>query len=245
MGSVKLHQLIATGNDVKRSGETAITAAYQGMQKAANFYGFSRTYAPLKEDDIVYPPEGRKMLSDTDDLLKLISEAFAKQINVQGTLDMGNTIAKADIVVNGNTIATGVPVTSLLWLEKKLVGMRAVISAIPVLDETKSWSFDEGQGRYVTEPTQSIKTKKTEWTEVVVPGTDKHPAQTRDRVKDVAEGTWTLLEWSKATTATKKREYSRRLEELIAAVKSAREQANSVVVEDFHFGNTLTGYLFG
>lgn len=245
MGSVKLHQLIAVGNDTKRAAETAITAAYQGFQKAANFYGFSRTYAPLKDGDLVYPAESKRMLASTEDLLALIADAFTKQINVQATLDMGNTIAKADIAVNGNVIATNVPVTTLLWMEKKLVGMRAVLNALPVLDETKSWSWDEGQGRYVTEPAQTIKTKKQEWTEVVVPGTDKHPAQTRDRVKDVAEGTWTQLEWSNATTATKKKEASRRLEALIAAVKSAREEANSVAVEDFHFGNTLTGYLFG
>ena len=58
------------------------------------------------------------------------------------TQDMGNTHAKADIKVNGQTILPNVPVTYLLFLEKQVVDLETFVTKLPSLDPSEVWEAD-------------------------------------------------------------------------------------------------------
>jgi hypothetical protein len=67
----------------------------------------------------------------------------------------------ADVVVDGVVLATAVPVTHLLFLDKQLSDMRTFIAKLPVLDPAKEWQYDPNKGMYTTKfPEQRIKTRK-------------------------------------------------------------------------------------
>lgn len=241
--TIKLHQLLAFSKEAKAAGQRRATAVYQLLQKPALYGGFTKSYEPIDETGVVYPGE-KVLLQRTvaTDLVNL-SDALVPVYDLQAQLDATNMTARADIVVAGEVLAENVPVTTLLWLEKQLVDLRTIISALPLVSPDKTWTYDDDNGRYAAEIVKTLRTRKAEWTEVVVPATDKHPAQTRDRVKDMPEGWWTLREFSGATTSAAKVAMLSRVDKLTAAVKTAREQANSAAVVELPIGDALVGYV--
>ena len=57
---------------------------------------------------------------------------------VLATQDFANCQAKANVVVDGQTILKEVPVTHLLFLEKQLVDLRTFIDGLPTPEAKKS-----------------------------------------------------------------------------------------------------------
>lgn len=240
----RLNQLIAVEKTVKANTETAFTKAYRTAEKADLFSGLTKVYEPLVEDDVTLPGEKKLVQARVDDLLDGIRALLVRQIDLTVTKDTANGSAAADIVVDGTVIAERVPVTTLLWIEKKLVDVKTFVSKLPVLDPADTWTYDTGNGYYASAPLVTMRQAKEPRFITVHPGTDKIPAQVVRETEDVFKGKWTTTKLSGAIPATRRDALLAKVNELAEAVKRAREEANSVTIEDIRIGDGILGYLF-
>jgi len=129
-------------------------------------------------------------------------------------------------------------------LEKQLAELHAFIKKLPTLDAAETWTFDTASDCYVTEPVQTVKTKKIPRNHVKAEATEKHPAQVEVYYEDVVVGHWKTLKFSGALPATRIKELADRVEKLEQAVKYAREEANAKETVDKKVGDALLGYVF-
>jgi hypothetical protein len=241
---MKLNQLIAVLQSVKANATKAKTEVYQLAQKASLFQGLSRTYQPREEDGYVYPAETQKLTLKAEDLIEKFVQAASEFLDLAATQDTANTQAKADVVVDGQTILAEVPVSYLLFLEKQIQDVKTFIATIPVLPIDKDWQHDSNRGCYVTAPKETVKTKKITDFVVAYEATEHHPAQIKEVSKDVVEGTWSLVEFSGALTHDRVAELLKRVDKLSKAIVQARELANGREVTQVSAADAVFGYLF-
>lgn len=240
----KLNQIVAVEKGVKSKTQKDITAVYHTIQKAPLLTGIARTYEPKDEEGDRLPSEQTLVQVKVEDVLEEATESLTRLFDVTLTKEVTNANAKADVKVNGQTLLADVPVTYLLFLEKQLTDVRTLVAALPVLDPSEVWTLDENTGAYVTQPSQTVKTKKVPKNWVKAEATDKHPAQVEVFHEDVLVGYWTTRKFSGAIPATRKAEFLERVDALVNAVKFAREEANSIDVTDRHAGQAVFDYLF-
>lgn len=243
---VKLNQILAIEKTAKSEGDKTLTAAYQEVQKTPLLSGISRTYQPRDDDGDTLPPESELVQRNVEDILLNVGQGLTRLFDVTLTKDVGNTEARADVVVGGVTILAQVPVTYLLFLEKKLVDFKTFVSKLPVLDPSVKWSEDAtaGRGLWVSDEVKTVKTKKIPRNHVLAEATDKHPAQVQLFHEDVIVGDWTTTKFSGAIPAARRADLIARVNALSDAVKIAREEANSAEVTSLAAGSAIFGYLF-
>jgi hypothetical protein len=237
MTAKKLNQVLAIEKTVKAKREDEFTQLYQNVQKPELSIGFSRTYHPKTEDGEKLPPERKVVQVKVSEVCQRIVDLNKEIFNVTAAKDATNCSAKADLTVDGETIAKNVPATHLLWIEKRLLQLQELIAKLPTLPQDTLWQFDAGQGLYRSEPVETIKTKKIEDI-VVVPGTltKDHPAQTWKKVEDVNVGTWSTTHLSGAIPVDRKKQLLERVEKYMKATKEAREEANQTAVVELPTG---------
>ena len=241
----KLNQLIAVANTKKSEAQAVITKAYHFFQKPKLFEGHERTYQPKNDDDDALPPEPHKVQRLVDELLDTVKKPYVDMLDVVLGQDEGNTKARADVVVDGNVILSQVPVTSLLFLEKKLDELRKLFDTIPVLDISHDWSKDDNSNLYKAEPVKTHRTVKVSEPVVLAEPTEHHPAQVQLVQKDVLHGFWHTVRLSGAWTSKRKAEVLEKVKQLKEAVVKAREEANSTTVTTENIGEKLFGYILG
>ncbi len=225
---MKLNQVIAVEKGIKNRTQTAITEAYHKGQKAGLFLGFSKKYNPRDVDGEVLPAESKKVEVKVKELLTSVQANLDLLFNITATKDYANCLAKADLVVDGTVLLKDVPATYLLFLEKQLVDLRTSVDALPVLDPTQDWMYDENVQVYKTEATQSIRTKKVQRPIVLIAPTTEHPGQAQLITEDQTVGTWSAINMSGAISQPDKVKLVNKVQQLIVAVKQSREQANMV-----------------
>lgn len=240
----KLNQIIALEKGVKADAERSVTNIYHQFQRADAFNGLVRTYEPLEEDGTALPPESKKVTAKVPDLTAQLVADWTRLFDLTATKDTTNQAAVADIVVNGVTLVDSVPVTTLIWLEKRLVELKAIISKMPVTDIAEDWVFDADNEVWRSTTVRTLRQKKVTEYVTVAPATDKHPAQVRDVTKDVPEGYWNTTKLSGATSPSKREQLLARIAVLTEAVKKARETANMTDVYDRSVGQALFGFVF-
>ncbi|TYK53322.1 hypothetical protein FXF68_06325 [Actinomadura decatromicini] len=240
----KLNQIIAIEKGVKGRAQREVADVLRLLQKPVLLSGISRVYRPKDEEGETLPPESTKVQVKSEDALRDVSKTLTRLFDVVATKDWANREASADVVVDGRPILTGVPVTYLLFLEKQLNELHAVLDNLPVLDASESWTYDEGQDVWRAAPVETSRTKKVPRAHVLYEATDKHPAQVETFTEDVIVGTWTKVAFSGALPARRLNELRDRVDRLLAAVKYAREEANTAEVDDRQVGDAVFGYLF-
>lgn len=240
----KLNQIVAVVNGVKTKTQRTLTDVYQGLKKSQLFDGISRAYQPLDEEGETLPPEQKLVQLTTNDAIVTVKEALAKMMDTIYTQDVANCSAKANVVVDGKVLATDVPITHLLFLEKQLVDLHTFVNSLPVLDPAHEWSFDENRGAYATEPVLTNRTKKVYRNHVKSEATKEHPAQVEVYSEDVKVGEWATVKFSGAMPATEKKKMLERVTKLQDAVKMAREEANALEVRDMQVADALLDYIF-
>lgn len=240
----KLNQIIAIEKSIKSQTMRELTDAHQMLQKPALLSGIARTYRPLDDDGEQYPPESTLVQVKSENVITQTSEILAKLFDITATKDWANGEARADVVVDGETILESVPVTYLLFLEKQLTDLHTFVKKLPVLDAAEIWSFDESQDVWATEPIQTTKTKKIPRNHVKAEATTEHPAQVEVYYEDVIVGYWRTVKYSGAMPATRVSTLLTRVRALQEAVKFAREEANSLDVEKQSVGEKVFEYLF-
>jgi hypothetical protein len=241
----KLNEIIAIASGRKGDVQKAVTDAYHKIQKEGLFDGLSRSYKPRTEDGERLPPEQKFPQLRVRDLIADASARWADLFDVTLTLDQGNCLAKADIVVDEQVLAKDVPVTTLLFLEKQLAEVRTFVGKLPVPDPSERWHYDSGQDALATEPSQTARTKKVQKPIVLYDATEHHPAQTQLITEDVIVGDWTQILYTARVPAQEKNAMLERVDKLQDAVKIARERANGIEVQKKKCGEALLGFVFG
>jgi hypothetical protein len=240
----RLNQIIAVEKGVKSRSFSELTDAHHSLQKPTLLAGISRTYRPKDEEGERLPPESTRVQVKTEDVIRKTVTTLARLFDVTATKDWANSVARADVVVDGQPILTDVPVTYLLFLEKQLVDLHTFVRKLPVLDPSESWAFDPSADCWATEPVETVRTKKIPRNHVKAEATEKHPAQVEVYYEDVPVGYWRTVKFSGAVAATRVNELLERVEKLQQAVKFAREEANSTEVTDVRAGDKVLNYLF-
>jgi hypothetical protein len=240
----QLNQILAVEKGVKTRVDRAVTDAYHQLQKAPLLSGIARTYQPRDDEGERLPSEATKVQIKADTVLDGIADHLTRLIDVVATKDAANCRARGEVVVDGRMLLANVPVTTLLFLEKKLTDIATIIGKLPVLDPSETWTFDQAANCWATEPVQTVRTKKVPRNHVLAEATDRHPAQVQMYTEDTVAGYWTTVKFSGALPATRVAQLARRVDKLREAVQVAREQANSAEVTDVEHGAVIFDYLF-
>jgi hypothetical protein len=243
---MKLNQVVSIEKTIKNQAKQALTELHHAVQKAELVSGFNKTYQPLDDEKgEKFPAESKKVTVRVSEAIETAREQLTRLFDVTATKDVSNNDATADIIADGKTIATQVPITTLLFLEKQLVDLRTFVAKLPVLDAADEWVWSDQQNLYSTAAVKTVKTKKVEKVVVKYEATKEHPAQTEIRPEDQTIGYWSTIKYSGALPATEVKTFMRRVETLQEAVKVAREDANSVVAKDAKLGTAVLSYIFG
>lgn len=237
-------QIIAVEKGKKSRAESTLTEAHHKLQKSVLINGQTRTYTPRHENGEEKPAEVQLVQVHVKDEIKKARAALVELFDVTATKDWGNTVAHADIVVDGKVLLSAVPVTYLLFLEKQLVNLATFIDKLPVHDPSVEWRESPSTGTWVTPPEKTVSTKKVYRNHQLAEATKEHPAQVQVYTEDEPIGEWTRVRHTSALPSTQKDHLRAKIEALQDAVKIAREAANHTEVKDQHVGEVVLSYLF-
>lgn len=241
----KLSQLLA----IERGYRTTVNDTEAAFDHAlarpdVTLSGLQRSYAPRDDDGERLPDETKRVQTVVADQLTMLGATLARLFDLVATKDRSNLQALADVTLpNGEVLLRQVPAVTLLFLESQLAAFIGRLKKLPTLDPVESWHHDPATGVWASEPAQTIRTKKVPRTLVKVEATDRFPAQVDVYPEDVQVGTWRIVKYSGAMSADQVRTLVRRAEDLLEAVKFAREAANAVDVLDLKIGKPIFDYL--
>lgn len=239
----KLNQVLAVEKSLKTRVETEFTAIYQAAQKKELFQGLTRTYTPKNDDGDKLPDERQHVKARVEDQFAKVRLILGELFDTVATKDMSNTVARADVIVDGKVLLKDVPAMHLLWLEKKLENVAQFIRSLPMQDPAHSWAKDPANNLYRTEPVKSIKTAKVARVITLAPATPQHPANVQLQHEDVVVGSWETTYLTGALPMARVEELEQRVQKLQHAVKSGREQANVVEAVPLK-SSVLLDYIF-
>lgn len=246
----KLHEILAAESVASGQAEKCRTDLLNTFEKKRHLFGEKVVvYRPHAEGEEPRTEEQSSLQTTVQQELAWIAGIWSKALDAAYQVDLGNTIARADIVLSdGETvIAKDVPATALLQLEKRAAEIHALVSAIPTLDPTKGFAPDPDRGRgiYRSREESKDRTKKEQLPIVLYHATPEHPAQTQLITKDVVVGHTFSQEWSGLITPADKAALIERAEELKQSIKRARARANDVTCPDDRIGGKMLDYVFG
>lgn len=244
MVKVRLNQIVALNAPKKAEFQKFLGDYYKQFQKVEPFFGLEKTYEPLDSEGEQLPPESAKVQLKVSDILDNVKQPWVDMFDVVLTNDKGNCVACANITVDDVIIARDVPISTLLFLEKRLEDWKNVIDKIPVLPLSDSWNFNNSSGLYETEEKKTSRSKKIEKPLIIVPPTDKHPAQAKTVEEVIPVGVWTQRKLSSALPITYVEKLKKNLAKLREAVIKAREEANSIQIDQQKAGSEVLNYLF-
>lgn len=249
MSKGKLHELLAVESDLEGTYKGILEETETQFTKhPERYWGQHQRVEFLNEGN----PEEADVHKEMDDTVNSKLEYSAGHITryLDAVLqkETTNQTAKADLVVDGVTIASGVPATFLLGLETKLKNIRRMYAAIPTLQPGIAWELDEKQGKDIykmTHPEEKFRTQKVTKNHILYEATKEHPAQVETYTVDEKIARVITDKWCGMITPAKKSELLGRFDKLLRAVKKARQRANSVEVVDAEIGENLFKYING
>jgi hypothetical protein len=244
----RLNQVNALVTGKKGETQKSVTELYNIVKKKELFDGLERVYRPLDDQsNETLPPESKKVQRKAKTMLKEFAEKTTVLVDLIATQDYGNQQARADIVIEGEKtpLLIGVPVTTLLVLEKQVNDWITYVSHFHTPEASEEWSFDPQSDLLKTGAVKTMRTKKIPRNHVKQVATEHHPAQVEVYTEDVQVGTWSLVSYTGRLGGKEKNEILVRLEKLRDAIKVAREQANAIDVKMQKLGEALFAYAFG
>lgn len=244
----KLHQLIAVESDLDDAYKNVLTETKTVFDKKANlFFGSVKSLNIFDEaDTTVYNDERHELATTVPKRLKYTQGFIAQYIDALLQKEATNQKAVADLVVNGVTIATQLPATFLLGLEKRLASIRAVYRVIPTLPQGVAWEADPDQGDDIyktSHPEVKFKTKRTTAHRVLYDATKEHPAQIDKWEETENIGAYTVNNWCGCVSSATKADMLKRIDDLIVATKKARQQANSCDIVKMVAADRIMDYI--
>lgn len=178
--------------------------------------------------------------------LDYMLDFWAKAKDARCTADFGNTIARADLVFEGRTLMTAVPVLVLEHMANDLGELKKLFDNAPTLQAGIDWQPDSSvamRGAMKSPEVVNTKTQKTtEWV-VVTPSTATQQAIVKDRPVDKVIGSYSTVTRSGAMTTQQKADALTKIDALILACNQARNRANEVEVTNFAFATVIVNEL--
>ncbi len=250
----KLHELLAVDTQVKGQAEASRKDLMNTFEKKRHSH-FSRktvTFIPNQEGVQAKVEAHQDLQTTVRRELKWLGDKLASAIDVGHQVDVANTQAKADVALDdGTTILKDVPTTSLLQMAHRLKELQEFVASIPTLDPAQGFTPDssmstEGDTVYRAQDSEKSRSEKVFSFVVMVPPTDKHPAQVKELMGDKTIGHTLTQEWSGLITTSEKGNMLDRVEEISRAVKKARARANEMEldVRQHKIGEKLLNYVF-
>jgi hypothetical protein len=242
-----LGQLIAVERSLRQEDNTHGSALKHGSKEAL-FTGEVRTYRSYSETPPAsehvpdqYKELQRRVEDDLDDARRYAVPAM----DVVASKDATNTIAKANVVVLGETLLHDVPVSHLLWLDKYLAEYRSYFTVLPVNKPDKEWTWNADERLWRARTEETPRTSKEVMGVTLHPGTDKHPPVVQAITKDIPIGLYRITTLSGAISANRKKELLDRMTEVQLAVKEAIAVANRTPVIEVREGDVLFRFILG
>jgi hypothetical protein len=240
----RLSQWLAIEKGAKAHAERVLSLAHHDLQQTGPLSGLSRTYQPRDSEGEELPGEDHRVQFTVADKVDEVRGALTRVFDVVAAKETGNTHASADVVVDGEVLLRDVPVTVLLFLEKQLVHLRTFVAGLPVLDPAVRWHPDPNSGAYRSDEVRTTRTRKDPVNHRVAEATPQHPEQVQVFMIDKVIGDYAATKFSGAVPADLRRALVERADALLAAVKQAREEANTAEAADVRVGQPVLGYLF-
>lgn len=247
---MKLHELLAIESNLEGQANKCRTDLANTFEKKRHHFEEKRVMFFSNEEDTPPVVESQSDIQTTvRKELDWVQTHLTKLFDASYRVSEANQRASADVVLEDGSepILTGVPATTLLELEKRLVDVKNLVAVTPTLDPAKGFTDDDqrGEGYYKAREVTKTRTKKTKRAIVLYNATPEHPAQTALVDEDVPVGKIQEQEWSSMLTVSEKAEMLERAEALIRAVRRARSKANEVEVNtSIKLGSVLLGYIF-
>ena len=242
----KLYQHLAGESEIASGYNKIVTESVKAFESEGLFTGLVKEYTPAAEGGTPLDKQEKLVVTTVPERLDWTKGFVVDLIDHELIRDLSNQKAVADLVINGKTIATGLPATFLLVLEKRLTALRGVYEGVPVLDASKPWVAAPGLvNQFLYGPVVTNRTEKKTKPVVLYAATDKHPAQVKEVTEDIHVGKFEQVNFSGAVTTATKAKYLGNLDLLIAAVKAARMRANDVEVVERSIGEALFGFING
>lgn len=241
----KLHELLAVEQDRKHKANQALGETIKTFTKQdPHFDGMVKRYVPLEEDSEEIPDETKEMVMTIKEKLNNTIETIVAGIDAHISKEETNAsnTATAELKVGDTDFGT-FSATSLLAMETHLAKIRDMYNAIPTLDLSKKWNFDEQKGFYKTEEEVKFRSVKRPKVIVKYEATEKHPAQTELLYLDFQVGKYETTYFSGKVTMAQKAELLKRIDVLLEAVKTARAKANNVEVKNMKIAQKIFDYI--
>lgn len=245
MKEQRLSAVLAQRDGIKTRTNKEFTNIKGLLGRSEFFQGLNKSYEKKDETGEDYPSQMVNVRSRVSDILDTLRSLVTEQFDIEATIDKGNQKACADIVVGNDKILENIPVTTLLTLERDLKQVREFIVQLPTLDPAFEWNMDKAAGLFKTGEVRTNRTAKIQKPIVLYDATDKHPAQTQLITEDQVVGQWVTTNSSGAIPADEKKRFLKRCDLLLDAVKSAREDANAVKVENVQVGKAVFDFILG
>lgn len=241
----KQNQIIAIEKGVKTRAEKVLTDVHHKLQRHELMSGLSRVYHPNDDEGERLPPEGKLLQVRVSEQIERVRVILEELFNVTATKSWTNTVAAADVVVDGAVLVKGAPVDYLLFLEKQLVNLATFVEKLPMLDPSETWVWSSQTGCYASVKTSTIRSKKVPRNHVKFEGDANHPPQVDVFTEDMQIGTWTVEKFSGALPYDEVQSMMDRVVRLRTAVKQAREEANAVETVKESPAERVLAYIFG
>jgi hypothetical protein len=239
----KTVQLLAVvGTEVEDAKQKMAQLAHVVSQEGL-FDGLDQNYQKRFDDGADLAPKRKRLRVTATEVTALMQQVLTRHFDLALTLDTANAAAKADIVAGGVTLARDVPVGHLLWLARELDRVKLLLAALPVLDSKYDWEDGEVPGTWRSNAVKTDLRDKIPGRFVLYEATKEHAAQVQRLDTDQVIGAWTTVNISGALPQARKDELLARADVLSAAVKMAREGANTAEAPDQHEGEAMLQWL--
>lgn len=252
MAAPKLNEILSIENDLKAAYEKILVESKTTFDKKADhFQGHHKSlkmFDQSREHEEAAQEQHKELVTTVSEKLDHSWKYIAKYFDALLVKEATNQAACADLVVDGAVIAEKVPATFLLGMEERLKKVRELYDSIPTLQPGVAWKSDETQRKGVYKAEFSEKALRTEQTiksKVLYDATKEHPAQIDKWAEQVPIGTYTTERWSGMLSPAEKAKMIARIDELLAAVKKARQRANQTEIVKREVAKKFYEYIHG
>lgn len=242
----RMHELLASETNVKAVYNAMLEESLKVFDTPAHF---AKTVESIVHFDTTEShldtTKTKEIVTTVSDRLRyFFGRPFVNAIDLTLQKDLTNQSSTSDLVVNGTTVATGVPAVTLLTWEGQFEALRALLLKVPTLQAGPVWVEDESQDLWRTaDPVTTFLTKKVMVPVVLVAATKEHPAQVDKVFEDQPVAKKQVTAWSGMWTSRQKADALARLDSLIIATKKARQRANRAKVVQSHVAAKLANFI--
>lgn len=237
-----LGQIVAIDTSTKTQVQGEFDQLYHNFKKADLFRGMNKVHEPF--DGFLPQPATQQLVqANAHEMLLRIEKILTRKIDVEATKNLADTTAKADVVLDGRALLANVPITTLLFLKNEISNFLTVFKSIPVQSLSERWEPTTATGMYRTPEEIVPSTAKISEHRIIVPPTDKFPAQTQLVSEDRQSGTYKTVKFTAALPVNQRDALVERTGALLDAIKQAIVVANHEPVTDVEAGATIFNYL--